>query len=213
MKAVFNFGAGVDGVLALPGLPRDVPLVRLEDAGMAAQMAEYVLRDGAAHRGPLRRLRRAAARAALAAARSAPAVSRFGIGVLGLGVIGGAIAQALSALGFRVRGQARTPRTLDGVDCYAGDAGFDAFLDAASTCWSRWCRSTPATRGLLNRRTLARLADGAHLVNIGRGALVDRRRPDRAARRGQARAARRSTCSIPSRCRPGIRSGRIRRSR
>ena len=32
---------------------------------------------------------------------------------------------------------------------------------------------TPATHGMLNRRALAKLADGAHVVNIGRGALVN----------------------------------------
>jgi glyoxylate/hydroxypyruvate reductase A len=33
---------------------------------------------------------------------------------------------------------------------------------------------TPATRGILNRATLVQLADGAHVVNLGRGsALVE----------------------------------------
>ena len=42
LKAVFNIGAGVDGLMALPNLPGNVPIVRLNDAGMASQMAEYV---------------------------------------------------------------------------------------------------------------------------------------------------------------------------
>ena len=47
LRAIFNLGAGVDALLALehahPGtLPRHVPLVRLEDSGMAQQMVEYV---------------------------------------------------------------------------------------------------------------------------------------------------------------------------
>src|SRR5689334_3670121 len=41
-RAIFNLGAGVDALLVLPNLPRDVPLVRVEDAGMGRQMAEYV---------------------------------------------------------------------------------------------------------------------------------------------------------------------------
>src|SRR5512144_1935546 len=40
-RAVVNLGAGVDAVVDSPTLPRDIPLVRLEDAGMAEQMAEY----------------------------------------------------------------------------------------------------------------------------------------------------------------------------
>src|SRR5262249_16259019 len=40
-RAIFNLGAGVDALLAVPTLPRDVPVIRLTDAGMAEQMAEY----------------------------------------------------------------------------------------------------------------------------------------------------------------------------
>jgi glyoxylate/hydroxypyruvate reductase A len=92
-------------------------------------------------------------------------------GVLGLGMIGAAIAQALAAQGFRVRGHARTPKTLDGVDCHAGDAGLHAFL-AGLDLLVAVVPLTPATRGMLNRRTLALLAAGAHLINVGRGAIV-----------------------------------------
>ena len=42
-RAIFNLGAGVDALLAIDTLPADVPVVRLEDAGMAVQMAEYAV--------------------------------------------------------------------------------------------------------------------------------------------------------------------------
>ncbi len=42
LKAVFNLGAGVDALMRLPNLPDGVTVVRLCDAGMAVQMAEYV---------------------------------------------------------------------------------------------------------------------------------------------------------------------------
>ena len=41
-RAIFNLGAGVDALMTVPTLPDDVPVIRLEDAGMAEQMAEYV---------------------------------------------------------------------------------------------------------------------------------------------------------------------------
>ena len=41
LKALLNLGAGVDKLLALR-LPPTMAVVRLEDAGMAVQMAEYV---------------------------------------------------------------------------------------------------------------------------------------------------------------------------
>ena len=43
LKAIFSLGAGVDGLLSMPSLPRQVPLIRMEDVGMADQMFEYVL--------------------------------------------------------------------------------------------------------------------------------------------------------------------------
>src|SRR5690349_545282 len=42
VKAVFLMGAGADAILKFGGSLPDVPLVRLGDAGMAVQMAEYV---------------------------------------------------------------------------------------------------------------------------------------------------------------------------
>ena len=92
---------------------------------------------------------------------------------MGLGVIGAQVARALSAQGFAVRGFARSAKHVDGVAVYAGDARLEAFLDGLDflVCV---LPATPATEGILNRATLSRLADGAHVVNIGRGAaLVD----------------------------------------
>jgi glyoxylate/hydroxypyruvate reductase A len=43
MKAIFTLSAGVRQLLKLPNLPRNVPLIRLEDAGMAEQMVRYAL--------------------------------------------------------------------------------------------------------------------------------------------------------------------------
>ncbi len=43
LRAVFNLGAGVDALLAVPGLPPHVEIYRLEDAGMSRALSEYVL--------------------------------------------------------------------------------------------------------------------------------------------------------------------------
>jgi glyoxylate/hydroxypyruvate reductase A len=179
LRAVFVLGAGVDAILDLereaPGtLPRGVPLVRLEDTGMAAQMAEYVMH------AVLRYMRRfdeyeLAQRAPeprwelLAPHRR----ETFTVGVLGLGALGAHVARTLASFGLPVRAYSRSEKHIDDIATFAGEAQLDAFLDNLKVLVNL-LPSTPETNGILNRRTFAKLAHGAYLVNIARGAhLVD----------------------------------------
>lgn len=173
LKAVFNLGAGVDAILAFlaqhpQALPAAVPLVRLEDAGMALQMVHYATHAVLGH---FRDFDAYAAQQARAEWRRLPA-RRLGdhpIGVLGLGVLGGAVAQALVGLGFKVRGWSRNARQLPGVEVFTGAAAlmdFAAGLQVAINLLP----NTPQTEGILDARFLAQLADGARVVNLARGA-------------------------------------------
>lgn len=170
MKAVFGFGAGVNGILALPGLPPHVPLIRLEDAGMAAQMARYVLATALRVLGRFDVYGRQQ-RARRWERHPPRAPAKMAVGVLGMGVIGTAIARALVAQGFAVRGHAQTRKAEHGVVCHAGAAEFDAFLSGLEFL-AVVVPLTPHTRGIVDARALALLADGAHVVNIGRGPLI-----------------------------------------
>jgi glyoxylate/hydroxypyruvate reductase A len=171
-RAVFTASAGVGHVLRLPNLPRDVPVVRLEDAGMAAPMSRYVLAAALRFAQRMDVFARQQREARWEQHRAhAPASVRAG--VLGLGAIGGAIAHALAAQGFAVRGFATTRKRIDGVECFAGSDRLDAFL-AGLDLLVNVLPLTPATTGLLDAAALARLADGAHVVNVARGrTLVD----------------------------------------
>ena len=126
LRAIFNLGAGVDAILALerahPGtLPRSAQLVRLEDGGMAPQMAEYVTH------AVLRYLRRFDEYETLQAERRWKVLDphprdTFTIGVLGLGVLGTHVARALVPFGMPVRGYSRSARQIEGVQTFAGEA-------------------------------------------------------------------------------------------
>lgn len=169
-KAVFTVSAGVGHMLKLDNLPRSVPLIRVEDAGMAAQMIRYVVTAAMRYTQRLDTYRRQqhAAQWTQHPPRGPVQVSA---GVMGLGVIGSAIARALAMQGLRVRGFARSQKEIPGVRCHSGGDGFLDFLDGLDFL----CAVLPATletRGMLNRDSLARLADGAHVVNIGRGDLL-----------------------------------------
>src|SRR5207249_4153113 len=107
VKAIFNLGAGVDALMAMPERPPGVPVIRLEDAGMAEQMAEYV-----AH-AVLRRYREFDAyaqsqRDAVWQPRPRIDKSGFRIGILGMGVLGAAVAAAVAPFRFPIDGWSRS---------------------------------------------------------------------------------------------------------
>jgi glyoxylate/hydroxypyruvate reductase A len=171
LKAVFNLGAGIDALAAMPEFPRSVPLIRLEDAGMAEPMAHYAL--AVALRFALRFDEYAKGQAELRWAPRRPrAPAEVDVGVLGLGAIGSVIARTLHGQGFRVRGYARSRRTLAGVTSYAGVVELPAFLTGLHVLVNA-LPLTADTAGLLRREHLERLADGAHVVNLARGAHLN----------------------------------------
>jgi len=169
-RAIFNVGAGVEALLAAPMLPDHVPVIRLEDAGMAEQMAEYVTL------AVLRAYRESDAYAAQQREgrwqkRVRLSKHAFGVGMLGLGLLGSKVAAALAPFGFPLAGHSRERKSIPGVESFAGAAELPAFL-ARSRVLVCMLPSTPATRNLLDRTRLAALPRGAHLVNIARGDIV-----------------------------------------
>lgn len=170
VKAVFNLGAGVDVIAEAPALSREVPLIRLEDAGMTEQMVEY------ACYAVLRCYREADAyaeqqRVGLWRQRRRIDKRSFGVGILGLGVMGAAVAQALARFGFPLFGWSRAQKTIDGVTSYAGPGGLDAVLGEARVLICL-LPSTRETRSLLDRARLSRLPRGACVVNLARGDIL-----------------------------------------
>ena len=171
IKAVFNIAAGVDFILAHPamqqGYLRGVPIVRLGDAGMAAQMEEYVL--AAALRWQ-RRLDTYAAQQRADVWHMLPPKNRGSVtvGVMGLGVLGTHVAQAMQRFGFAAAGWSRSAKQIAGVDCHHGSGGLQTFL-ARTHVLVCLLPLTADTCGILNRANLTQLPQDAHLVNIGRG--------------------------------------------
>lgn len=171
LKAIFNTGAGVDALLKLR-LPPGVPVVRLDDAGMAVQMAEYVCH------AVIRHFREfdvydADTTQGRWAQRPPRLRQDFPVGVMGLGALGERVSRALAQFDFPVRGWSRSAKTIDGVQCFAGEAGLNDFL-AASRMLVCLLPLTPETENILRRDTLARLQPGGYVINVARGRhLVD----------------------------------------
>jgi len=166
LKTLFNTGAGVDALLSLR-LPPGLRVVRLDDAGMSVQMAEYVCHavirhfrefdgydaDTQAGRWSFRKPRRRA---------------DFAVGVMGLGVLGERVAQALRVFEFPVNGYSRSPKQIDGVRCFSGAERLGDFL-RASRVLVNLMPLTPETENILNTATLSQLPPGGYLINVARG--------------------------------------------
>ena len=169
LKALFNIGAGVDRLLQLC-LPPSLKVVRLDDAGMGVQMAEYVCHavirhfrefDVYARRETENRWMQ----------RSPPTRSEFPVGIMGLGVLGERVAQAVGKFEFPLLGWSRMPRRVDGMRCFAGQSQFADFL-AATKVLVCLLPLTVDTRDILCRDSLSRLQPGGYVINVARGGLL-----------------------------------------
>lgn len=171
LRALFNVGAGVDKLMQLR-LPPQLRIVRLDDAGMGVQMAEYVSHAVIRHYREFAAYERQSGEAAWVR-RPLHSRSDFTIGVLGLGVLGTQVAQALRQFAFPVRGWSRGARAVDGIACFHGAARLPDFL-AASRVLVNLLPLTSDTRDILDHARLSLLPRGAYLVNVARGEhLVD----------------------------------------
>jgi glyoxylate/hydroxypyruvate reductase A len=170
VKAIFLTGAGVDALLKFGDALPAVPIIRLGDAGMGIQMADYV-----AH-AVLRYFRRFDEYERLARSgewKPLPQEARgdFTVGVMGLGKLGMPVIDTLRHFGFPVRGWSRSAKALPGVECFSGTDGLAEFLNGTRVLVCM-LPLTPETSNLLDRAALSMLPRGAYLINVARGAIV-----------------------------------------
>jgi glyoxylate/hydroxypyruvate reductase len=174
LRGLFNIGAGVDALLKLR-LPPQTRIVRLDDAGMSVQMAEYVCHSVIRHFREFDAYE-ADARDGKWSYRRPRARNDFPVGVMGLGVLGERVGKAVAQFEFPVVGWSRSPKQIDGIRCFSGDQGFEDFL-AASRVLVCLLPLTDQTRGILRRGNLLKLnggRPGGYIINVARGAhLVD----------------------------------------
>lgn len=166
LEILFSIGAGIDQ-LDTARLPEHLRIVRMIEPGIIDTMADYVAMAALAlHRNLPGHI--AAQRAGSWQWRDVAPVLQCRVGIMGLGELGRAALAKLAALGFSLLGWSRLEYQIEGVDCYAGEAGLTPFL---GQCDILVCLLplTDETRHILNRATFNRLPRGAKLVNAARG--------------------------------------------
>lgn len=171
LAVIFSSAAGVDHITRDPHLPRHVPIVRMASDETAQTIAEYVCMTSLMLLRDFPRM--TAAQAARTWDNFEPSYTAREkcVGVMGLGNMGRRTTSMLRGIGFRLRGWSRTAKSIEGVDCYAGNGDLERFLLGVDILVGL-LPDTPDTSGLMNATRLAFLPRGAGLINAGRGSFV-----------------------------------------
>ena len=162
--------AGVEGSLALPDLPPAVALTCARGTHRV-QMPENIL-------GALFHLTKPYAGIVADqkehkwTRRVSETLAGKTLGILGLGAIGVEVARKAAALEMRVIGTKRGPGPLPHVERIYPPHATDEVL-AASDFVLLLLPVTPETRSVADARFLAKMKPTAHLLNFGRGELID----------------------------------------
>lgn len=170
LKYIFSIGAGVTHITLDPDAPLHVPIVRLQDDMLMLDMSCHVIHWALHfHRFYYRYKLYEADKKWLRHAY--PENRNKRIAVLGLGQTGLDACRRLHDLDFDVTGWSRSPKTIDGVTCLHGDDTFNDVLERADILVNL-LPLTPATTDLINAETIARMPDGAFIINCSRGGTI-----------------------------------------
>ncbi|MBT8155187.1 glyoxylate/hydroxypyruvate reductase A [Epibacterium ulvae] len=173
LKAVVSVAAGVDAILSCPSLPKDVPVLRVEDDDQALQMAGFAAFHVLWHHRRMDLHLEDQANEVWNRPISGRSPSERRVGVMGFGLMGRAVAKAIAALGYPTASLSRSlpEQPEPGVEHFV-DRDRDAFL-ARSDILINVLPLTKATHGVMDADLFAALPQGACVVNLGRGEHLD----------------------------------------
>lgn len=170
LKYIFSIGAGVTHITLDPDAPLSVPIVRLQDDMLVLDMACHVIHWVLHFHRYYNRYKLYEAEHKWLRHKY-PDNSDRRVAVLGLGQTGLETCKRLCDLSFDVTGWARSPKTLDGVNCLHGEDALPEVLGGADILINL-LPLTPSTTDLINAKTIAQMPDGAFIINCSRGGTI-----------------------------------------
>lgn len=176
-RAVLNLFAGVEDVLKNPTIPRSLPLTRMVDPGLKEGMVEYVIGHTLRYHLSVEKLWDLNSERKWRQGESGeriipPLASQRTVGILGIGELGGACAEALRQLNFRVVGWSKGAKHREGIECFHGTEGLNKVL-RQSDVLVLLLPNTVDTENIIRKETLDKCKDGVAIINAGRGSLVN----------------------------------------
>ena len=171
LKLICSLGAGVDAILGDPTLPKDIPIVRINDDDLTNRMSEYIVMHVLMHHRQQRRVD-ANQKNGIWDSFATHAASALTVGIMGMGVMGADAASKLAHIGFNVIGWSRSKKSIPNVKSFSGSE-LDAFLSQTDILISL-LPATAETDGIINRALIQKLSRkgpfGAPIfINAGRG--------------------------------------------
>src|SRR5262245_19883599 len=170
LKWIQTLGSGVDNLIDLPSLRKDIIVTNVHGIH-GAPVSEAVL-------GAMFALSRALPRFVRNQDRRewgrwpARLLDRKTVGIFGVGVVAAALAPKCKALGMRVVGISSGPREVPGFDRVVSR---DRLIEAVAELdyFVLLTPLTPQTRNIVDARVLSAMKPTAYLVNLARGGVVD----------------------------------------
>ena len=162
--------AGVEGWLALPDLPKALPLTcarGTHEESMPENILGAIFHVAKPYSAAVENQKRGKWVQTVAQ----PLTGKT-LGILGLGAIGQRVARVAAALGMRVIGTRRRPEPMADVAEVLPAERTPEVL-ARSDFVLLLLPATPETEGIMNAERLAMMKPGAWLLNFGRGQLVN----------------------------------------
>ncbi len=168
LRLISSIAAGVHHILHCSSLPADVPVTRVRDPQQAKDMAAFALRYVVGeHRDMARYARQQSGE--IWQRNPYPPTTEYRISVLGFGLMGQAVSDALSRLGYCVTAFAKSPREGSGnVRILSEQDGKQAAVRDAQIVINL-LPATAETVGFLDRSLFNAMARGGMLINLGRG--------------------------------------------
>lgn len=172
LRCIASFGAGVDFIFDDPDIPKNLPVTRVVDPKLAADMSEFVT---AVILNYLKNLNHYKADQLLGQWLPRPyrRIEDTRVGIMGMGALGMQLASDLLSLNFQVVGWASSEKDITEVPVYVGESQKNDFLSRADILVCL-LPLTEETRGILNKQVFMALPTGAYVINVARGGhLVD----------------------------------------
>ncbi|MBT6272338.1 MAG: glyoxylate/hydroxypyruvate reductase A [Rhodobacteraceae bacterium] len=167
LKCIFSIGSGIDHILKDKELPQHLPIVRLTGTDLSTRMREYVVLHVLRLHRRLPEVEESQKTEEWNQIIEPPANNRT-VGIMGLGNLGADCAQILSKIGFNVLGWAKSKKSLEGVESFVGNSGFDTFLSKSDIVVCM-LPLTPETKDIMNASFFKKMKNGASIINVARG--------------------------------------------